>query len=176
MEQDNVAIGVMGENATLSLIITAKNESVTIRDIITTAKPYVDEVLVVDGHSTDDTREVSERLGARVVLDHGKGKGDGVRVGIKEATGDILVFIDADGSHDPHDIPKLTAPLLKDEYDMVIGSRMTGGSDELTGARQAGMTPVLIRAIHENSNDLYFPRENWDGPSITSLAEVFDYL
>lgn len=51
-----------------------------------------------------------------------------------------------------------------------------GSSNELTGARQAGMTPVLIRAIHENSNDLYFPRENWDGPSITSLAEVFDYL
>jgi putative hydrolase of the HAD superfamily len=51
-----------------------------------------------------------------------------------------------------------------------------GSSNELTGARQAGMTPVLIRAIHENSNDLYFPREEWDGPSITSLTEVIDFL
>ncbi len=133
MEQENENINAIDESAKISLIITAKNESVPIRDVITTAKPYVDEVLVVDGHSTDDTRDVSERLGAKVLLDHRKGKGDGVRVGIAEATGDILVLIDADGSHDPHDIPKLAAPILADQYDMVIGSRMTGGSDELTG-------------------------------------------
>lgn len=117
----------------ISVIIPAKNESVTIKDIIVGVKPYADELLVIDGHSTDDTREVSERLGARVVLDHGKGKGDGIRVAIGEAKGDILVFIDADGSHDPNDIPKLVQPILEGKYDMMIGSRMTGGSDELTG-------------------------------------------
>ena len=88
----------MMEDAKISVIIPAKNESVTIKDVIVGVKPYADELLVIDGHSTDTTREVAESMGARVVLDHGKGKGDGVRVGIQEATGDIIVFIDADGS------------------------------------------------------------------------------
>lgn len=121
------------EDTKISVIIPAKNESATIKDVIAGVKPYADELLVIDGHSTDTTREVSENIGAHVVLDHGKGKGDGIRVGIQKATGDILVFIDADGSHDPNDIPKLVKPILEKNVDMVIGSRMTGGSDELTG-------------------------------------------
>ncbi|MDO8736736.1 MAG: glycosyltransferase family 2 protein, partial [Thermoleophilia bacterium] len=49
------------------------------------------------------------------------------------AAGDVLVFIDADGSHDPADIPSLTAPILAGEAELVVGSRWTGGSDELGG-------------------------------------------
>lgn len=123
----------MKDDAKISLIIPARNESATIKDVITEAKPFVDEILVVDGHSTDTTREDAENAGARVVLDNRKGKGDGIRVGIREATGDILVFMDADGSHDPKDIPRLAQPILDDKADMIIGSRMTGGSDELHG-------------------------------------------
>lgn len=146
----------MMENAKISVIIPAKNESVTIKDVIVGVKPYADELLVVDGHSTDTTREVSESLGARVVLDNGQGKGDGVRTGIREATGDILVFIDADGSHDPNDIPKLVQPILDEKADMVIGSRMTGGSDELTGdigrfIRNTG-AHVLLLAVNYRWN------------------------
>ncbi len=123
----------MLEDAKISVVIPAKNESVTIRDIIAKAKPFVDEVLVVDGHSTDSTREAAEQAGARVVLDHQKGKGDGIRVGIREVRGDIIVFMDADGSHDANDIPRLVQPILDGKADMIIGSRMTGGSDELHG-------------------------------------------
>ena len=68
-------------------------------------KPYADEVLVVDGHSRDRTRDIATAHGARVILDRGKGKGDALRLSFDEATGDIVVFIDADGSHDPRDIP-----------------------------------------------------------------------
>jgi dolichol-phosphate mannosyltransferase len=89
--------------------------------------------MVVDGHSTDNTREIALKMEARVVTDDGKGKGDGVRVGIQEASGDIVVFIDADGSHDPKDIPRLVRPIQEGRADLVIGSRMTGGSDELHG-------------------------------------------
>jgi dolichol-phosphate mannosyltransferase len=117
----------------ITLVIPAKNESASIGEVIARAKPYVDEILVVDGHSTDGTREVSKALGARVISDNGKGKGDGIRVGIREARGDILVFMDADESHAPEDIPKLVQPLIQGKADMVIGSRMTGGSDELHG-------------------------------------------
>jgi glycosyltransferase involved in cell wall biosynthesis len=146
----------MMEDARISVIIPAKNESVTIKDVIVGVKPYADELIVVDGRSTDTTREVSESMGARVILDHGKGKGDGIRVSIQEATGDVLVFIDADGSHDPNDIPKLVRPIFDEKSDMVIGSRMTGGSDELTGdigrfIRNTG-SHVLLLAVNYRWN------------------------
>jgi glycosyltransferase involved in cell wall biosynthesis len=117
----------------MTLIISAKNEEATIEDVLRSSRPLADDILVVDGHSTDNTREIALKMGARVVSDHGKGKGDGVRVGIQEASGDILVFIDADGSHAPQDIPRLVQPILEGRADLVIGSRMTGGSDELHG-------------------------------------------
>ncbi len=117
----------------ITLVIPAKNESGSIQELITRAKPFVDEILIVDGHSSDTTREVAAKAGAKVVLDNGSGKGDGIRVGIQEAAGEILVFMDADGSHDPQDIPRLVQPIREEKADMVIGSRMTGGSDELHG-------------------------------------------
>lgn len=123
----------MLDDAKISLVLPAKNEEASIQEILNNSKPFVDEILLVDGHSTDGTREAAEQAGARVVLDRGKGKGDGIRVGIREATGEVLVFMDADGSHDPKDIPRLVQPILDEKADMVIGSRMTGGSDELHG-------------------------------------------
>lgn len=117
----------------VSLIIPTKNEERTIARIIQQARPFVEEILVIDGHSTDKTREIAKEAGAKVELDHGKGKGDGMKVGIQKAKGEILVFIDADGSHDPEDISKLIEPIVKGKVEMVIGSRMLGGSDELHG-------------------------------------------
>lgn len=117
----------------ITVVIPTKNEQTTIANVIDSVKPYCDEVLVVDGHSTDATKEISLESGARFVLDGGKGKGDGIRMGVKNATGDIIVFIDADGSHDPKDIPKLVKPIMDKRADMVVGCRMTGGSDELYG-------------------------------------------
>ena len=117
----------------ITLVVPAKNEGATIEEVLRSSLPLVDDLLVVDGHSTDNTREIALKMGARVVSDHGKGKGDGVRVGIQEAAGDILVLMDADGSHDPQDIPRLVQPIREGRADLVIGSRMTGGSDELHG-------------------------------------------
>lgn len=117
----------------ISIVIPTKNEEVTIAEIISGCRPYGDEILVVDGHSSDKTREIAEDLEARVVLDNGRGKGDGIRVGLQSARGDIVVFIDADGSHDVQDIPDLVKPIIEAKADLVIGSRMIGGSDELHG-------------------------------------------
>jgi len=121
------------KNLKITAIIPTKNEEMMIGEIIDGVQPYVDEVLVVDGHSYDRTRETALNKDAQVFLDNGKGKGDALRVGIDKAKGDILVFIDADGSHDPNDIPKLIQPIINGKADMVVGSRGRGGSDELHG-------------------------------------------
>jgi len=116
-----------------SIVIPTKNEEKMIKEIIKGCLPFGDEVMLVDGHSTDKTKEIAQACGARVVLDNGKGKGDGLRVALKEAKGDIVVFIDADGSHDPKDIPAMIRPIQEGKADLVVGSRMRGGSDELHG-------------------------------------------
>ena len=117
----------------ITVVIPTKDEEGLVGEIVDGVKPYADEILVVDGHSRDRTRDIAGAHGARVVLDGGRGKGDAVRIAIREAAGDIVVLIDADGSHDPKDIPRLIAPILAGESDLVIGSRGKGGSDELHG-------------------------------------------
>lgn len=120
-------------DVSVSVIIPARNEVENIRYVMEHARPYADELLVVDGHSTDGTAELAKKLGARVVQDNGIGKGDAVRVGIREAKGDIFLFIDADCSHNPHDIPAVVAPILEGRAEHVTASRMLGGSEELHG-------------------------------------------
>ena len=114
-------------------MIPTRDEEGLIGEIIDAVRPYGDEILVVDGHSRDRTRDIAVQHGARVVLDHGKGKGEALRMSFDEAVGEILVFIDADGSHEPTDIPGMVAPIIADRADMVVGSRGKGGSDELHG-------------------------------------------
>jgi len=117
----------------ISIVIPTLNEEKTLAEIINDSRPFADEIIVVDGHSTDMTREVAEKLGVRVILDNGKGKGAALRHAIDSVTGDITVFIDADGSHDPKDIPRLIEPIISGKADHVSGSRLLGGSSELHG-------------------------------------------
>jgi len=117
----------------ISIVIPTLDEEDTVAEIIEGCKPYGDEILVVDGHSRDRTREVAESLGVKVILDNRKGKGEALRHVVNFVNGNIIVFIDADGSHDPKDIPKLVEPIIKDEADHVSGSRLIGGSSELHG-------------------------------------------
>lgn len=117
----------------VTVVVPTRDEEGLIGEIVDAVRPHGDEVLVVDGHSTDRTREIAAAHGARVILDHGKGKGEALRLALAEATGDVVVFIDADGSHEPRDIPALVAPILAGQADMVIASRGRGGSDELHG-------------------------------------------
>jgi len=139
----------MSPKEKVTVVIPAKNEERGVGEVIQAVKQYADEILVVDGHSTDNTVKVAESLGARIVFDNGKGKGDALRCAIKTAAGDVIVFIDADGSHDANDIPKLITPILLGKVDMMIGSRGTGGSDELHGdinklIRIAGSGIILV--------------------------------
>ena len=117
----------------ISVVIPTRDEEGLIGEIVDLVRPYADEVLVIDGHSRDRTREIAAEHGARVVFDGGKGKGEALRMAFEVATGDIVVFIDADGSHETRDIPAMVAPIIAGQSDMVVGSRGKGGSDELHG-------------------------------------------
>lgn len=118
---------------TVTVAIPTLNEEENIAEVILGVLSHADEVLVVDGHSEDRTREIAEGAGARVVLDPALGKGAALRHALLEAGSDIVVFIDADCSHEPTDIPRLVEPIHAGEADLVVGCRMTGGSDELHG-------------------------------------------
>ena len=124
---------VTGAPHDVTVVIPAKNEAATIRSVVEGCRIHCAAVLVVDGHSTDGTRQEAEAAGARVVLDGGRGKGDAIRAAIPEITTAYVVFIDADGSHDPADIPRLVEPLASGQADHVSGSRLIGGSSELHG-------------------------------------------
>lgn len=115
----------------VTVVVPTRNEAANLLPVLAAARPYADELLVIDGHSTDGTREIAIACGARVLLDDGKGKGAAIRKALHAAKGDILVFVDADGSHDPADIPALIQPIIDGYADHVSGSRMLGGSDEL---------------------------------------------
>jgi len=135
--------------ADVTLIIPTKNEATSIGDVLESAMSRASETIVVDGHSTDRTIEIARAAGARVILDSGRGKGNGLRAAIGEASHDIIVFMDADGSHDPNDIPRLVTHLKEYDLDLVIGSRIKGGSDEWSGSfgrfvRMMGSHAVLI--------------------------------
>ena len=133
----------------ISVVIPARNEEPSIGEVIEKALLHCDEVVVVDGHSTDRTAQIAKSYGVRVVKDNKKGKGDAIRVGAAAARYPIIVFMDADGSHDPADIPRLVEPVEQGKADLVIGSRGKGGSDELHGdidklARLVGADIILI--------------------------------
>ncbi len=117
----------------ITTLIPALNEETTIGDIISRSKKYSDDILVIDGHSNDGTESVSKSLGVKVIFDHKKGKGEAIRSAIPYIENEITVLIDADGSHDPDDIPKLVLPILENRADHVSGSRLIGGSSELHG-------------------------------------------
>lgn len=123
----------MNRPETITIVIPTKNEAGGIAGIVQSVKPYVDEVLVVDGRSSDATPDLAREAGARVLEDQGGGKGDAVKLGLVQARGDIIVLMDADGSHDPSAIPRLLEPIQNGQFDLVIGSRHKGGSDEWHG-------------------------------------------
>lgn len=130
-------------------MVPAKNEERSMRPILRELHRYSDDITVIDGHSIDQTELVARSFGVNVIKDNRKGKGDAVRLGLSVARHPITVFIDADGSHDPADIPKLVEPIAAGRADLVIGSRMRGGSDELFGTlpeaiRLAGQVVIAL--------------------------------
>lgn len=111
-----------GEMTTTGLI-PAYNEGERIQKVIAEVLPFTDEVLVVDDGSEDETASVSRKAGATVLTQSHQGYIHALKRGFQAAQGDIIVTLDADGEHDPSEIPKLVAPLTQGKADLVLGSR-----------------------------------------------------
>jgi glycosyltransferase involved in cell wall biosynthesis len=139
---------------TVSVIIPALNEAGNLRHVLPRIPTWVDEVILIPGPSTDGTPEVAKQImpSIRIVEQDGKGKGAALRSGIRAATGDIVVLLDADGSTDPIEIPNFVATLMVGA-DYAKGSRFLqgAGTSDMPGFRQAGngglvtLTNVLFR-------------------------------
>jgi glycosyltransferase involved in cell wall biosynthesis len=129
----------------VSVVIPALNEAQNLRHVLPLIPPVVTEIVLVDGHSTDDTIAVVQQLGPtirppiHIIKQTGKGKGDALRAGFAASVGDIIVTLDADGSTDPREIPLFVEALLRGN-DFAKGSRcvLGGGSHDFTLLRRLG--------------------------------------
>src|SRR6476646_4355667 len=138
---------------TITIVVPARNEARNL-EIILPGLRDVHQVIVVDGHSSDDTYDVVRRVrpDAEIVQQTRRGKGNALAVGFEAATGDIIVMFDADGSAAASEIDAYVAA-LRGGADFAKGSRVlaTGGSDDITPLRDLGnrgltlITNVLFR-------------------------------
>ena len=120
--------------AKITAILPAYNEELCISSIILCSKKYVDNVIVVDDGSTDNTAKIAKIAGAEVIIhSSNKGKGAALKTGFKAAKeSEIIVTLDSDGQHNPKEIPKLINPIINGDADIVNGSRYINGNKKDT--------------------------------------------
>ncbi len=139
----------------ISVVVPARNESGNLVHVLPHIPSIVGEVILVDGHSTDNTIATAEQLlpTIKIVKQAGMGKGDALRQGFAACSGDIIVILDADGSTDPRELPQFVEALLNGN-DFAKGSRFMkgGGSQDHTLLRYFGncvlsqVAKILFRA------------------------------
>lgn len=136
----------------VTVLICTLNEEENLPHVLPKIPKWVDEIILVDGHSADNTVEVAQKLRPEIkaMQQPGEGKGNALRYGAQQASGEIVVMLDADGSTNPDDIPKFLEPLLNG-YDFAKGSRFLDERPEMPRIRYFGnqvfisLTNVLFR-------------------------------
>jgi glycosyltransferase involved in cell wall biosynthesis len=146
----------------VSVVIPTLNEAQNLPYVFARLPGGLHEVIVVDGHSIDDTVAVARRLrpAVSIVLQQGRGKGNALATGFAACTGDVVVTLDADGSTDAAEIPRFVAALCNGA-DFVKGSRFAqgGGSSDITRVRRLGnrvLSGVVNRFYGTSYSDLCY--------------------
>jgi glycosyltransferase involved in cell wall biosynthesis len=125
----------------VSVVIPTLNEAPNLPHVLERIPAWVTQLVIADGHSTDDTIEVAQSRwpGATIVHQTARGKGNALACGFAACVGDIIVMLDADGSTDPAEIPRFVAA-LRTGGDFAKGTRFVsgGGSQDLTAIRRLG--------------------------------------
>ncbi len=141
----------------VSVVIPTLNEARNLPHVFARLPGGIHEVIVVDGHSVDDTCTVARRLrpDSRIILQNRSGKGNALACGFAASTGQVIVMLDADGSADPGEIPAFVQALL-DGADFAKGSRFApgGGSADLTRLRTWG-NRVLMAMVNRAYDTAY---------------------
>jgi glycosyltransferase involved in cell wall biosynthesis len=130
-------------NPTLSVIVPARNEARNLEIVLPYLPPQA-EIVLVDGHSSDDTVDVVRRLrpDAVILTQTRRGKGNALACGFAAASGDVIVMFDADGSADPHEIPAFVAALVEGA-DVAKGTRFARGTEAEAGSEDI----TLLRSL-----------------------------
>ena len=133
----------------ISVVIPTLNEAKNLPHVLPELPDIVGEVILVDGGSSDNTITAAKELrpDIRILRQTGRGKGNALAEGFAASTGDIIVMMDADGSHDPHEIPLFVDALMKGA-DFAKGSRFIhdGGSGDFTWVRRFGNNSINLLA------------------------------
>jgi glycosyltransferase involved in cell wall biosynthesis len=143
-------------NRKIAVIIPALNEEKSIRKVINEIPGFTDEIIVVDNSSEDRTSEEAQKSGATVLTEEIKGYGAACLKGIEYVSKrkyDIIVFLDADFSDYPGEMERLLIPIIKDDYDLVLGTRMLG-------KREPGA--MLLQALWGNRLASFFIKIFWN--------------
>ncbi|MCL0064217.1 glycosyltransferase family 2 protein [Dehalococcoidia bacterium] len=119
-----------------------------IADVVSNARKYVDQVVVINDGSHDGTAEAARTAGA-LVINHGANRGYGEAIkscfeAAKANAADVLVTLDGDAQHNPGEIPKLLAPILKGEADLIIGSRFLSSQGNMPKYRRFGIRVITF--------------------------------
>ncbi|HVU09924.1 MAG TPA: glycosyltransferase family 2 protein [Phototrophicaceae bacterium] len=146
----------------VSVVIPTLNEAKNLRYVLPYIPDWVYEIIIIDGHSTDDTIKVAHELCSKVVVvkTEKRGKGVALRAGFAAATGDVIIMLDADGSMSPLEIPLYVGALLCG-MDYVKGSRFIqgGGTADMTAIRKLGnwvLTTVVCLLFGGGYSDLCY--------------------
>lgn len=134
--------------------IPAYNEEKTIAQIISNSKKYVDEVVVCDDGSNDNTAKLARDAGATVISQKNQGYGAALATLFEHArktNAEIMVTLDGDGQHDPDQIPLLINAIIDHNVDVAIGSRFLDNSTSVSGYRKAGIK-IITSASNYGTN------------------------
>ncbi|MCS7369643.1 MAG: glycosyltransferase family 2 protein, partial [archaeon GBS-70-058] len=164
---------------TIIACIPAYNEERTIARVVVEAQRYVDKVIVCDDGSTDLTGEIARRLGAEVIKhEKNMGKGTALRDLFKAAkkyNPNIIVTIDADGQHNPNDIPILLEPIERGEADFVIGSRFVeGAKTDAPFYRKFGLKIINFLGKATTKSDIKDTQSGFRALTIKALNELLN--